>query len=101
MKWLLYIVFFLLSVVLCKAQKNTLDYFVKQSLTNSPLLKDYENRRLSLSLDSQIIKAAQKPQVNFVSNNMYAPVISGWGYDEIITNKAQISAMVQASKNFL
>ena len=100
MKRLLFsILFFCASV--CHAQKNTLDYFIDQALVNSPLLREYENRRLSLSLDSQIIKAALKPQVNFVSNNMYAPVIGGWGYDEVITNIAQVSALVQASKNFL
>jgi outer membrane protein TolC len=32
---------------------------------------------------------------------MYAPVIKGWGYDEVITNLAQVSAMVQATKIFL
>ena len=32
---------------------------------------------------------------------MYAPVIKGWGYDEIITNLAQVSAMVQASRVIL
>ena len=100
MKRLLYILGFIFSAAVCFSQ-NTLNYFIDRTLTNSPLLKDYQNRQLSLSLDSQIIKAAQKPQVNFVSNNMYAPVIGGWGYDEIITNMAQISAMVQASKNFL
>ena len=100
MKRLLYIFVFLSSAAVCFSQ-NTLNYFIDRSLINSPLLKDYQNRQLSLSLDSQIIRAAQKPQVSFVSNNMYAPVIKGWGYDEIITNMAQVSAMVQATKNFL
>jgi len=100
MKRLLYILGFLSSAAACFSQ-NTLNYFIDRALINSPLLKDYQNRQLSLSLDSQIIRAAQKTQVNFVSNNLYAPVINGWGYDEIITNKAQLSAMVQASRNFL
>ena len=100
MKRLLYILGFFFSAVVSIAQ-NKLDYFINQALLNSPLLKDYQNLQLSLSLDSQIIRAAQKPQVNFVSNNLYAPVVNGWGYDEIITNMAQISAMVQATKNFL
>ena len=100
MKRLLYILGFLFSAVVCIAQ-NKLDYFINQALSNSPLLKDYQNRQLSLSLDSQIIRAAQKTQVSFVSNNLYAPVIKGYGYDEAITNIAQLSAMVQASRNFL
>jgi outer membrane protein TolC len=32
---------------------------------------------------------------------MYAPVIKGWGYDEAITNIAQVSGMMQATKAFL
>jgi outer membrane protein TolC len=101
MKRLLYILGFLFNVIVSIAQQNKLDYFIEQALANSPLLKDYQNRQLSLALDSLIIRAGLKPQVNFVSNNLYAPVFGGWGYDEIITNKAQLSAMVQASKNFL
>jgi hypothetical protein len=80
-------------------QKNTLDYFLEQAVTNSPLLKDYQGQLLSFSLDSQIIRAALKPQVNGISNNSYAPVIHGYGYDEAITNGAQLSALVQVSKD--
>jgi outer membrane protein TolC len=36
-----------------------------------------------------------------VSANFYAPVISGYGYDNIITNGAQVSAFVQANKNII
>src|SRR6266496_2976127 len=82
------------------AQKN-LDYFVNQAIANSPLLKDFQNQVLSFSLDSQIIRATLKPQVNGISNNSYAPVINGYGYDEVITNGQQISALIQASKSFL
>lgn len=83
------------------AQKNNLDYFINQALTNSPLLKDYRGQILSFSLDSQIIRAGLKPQVNGISNNSYAPIIHGWGYDEVITNGQQISGLIQASKSFL
>jgi outer membrane protein TolC len=83
------------------AQRNNLDYFVSQAIANSPLLKDYNNQVLSFSLDSQIIRASLKPQVNGISNNSYAPVIKGWGYDEVITNGQQISALIQVSKSFL
>jgi len=83
------------------AQKNNLDYFVNQAITNSPLLKDFQNQFLSFSLDSQIIRASLKPQVNGISNNSYAPIIGGWGYDEVISNGQQISALIQVSKSFL
>ena len=83
------------------AQSNSLDYFVSQAISSSPLLKDYNNQVLSFSLDSQIIRAGLRPQVNGISNNSYAPVISGWGYDEVITNGQQVSGIVQVSKAFL
>lgn len=82
-------------------QNNNLDYFISQAITGSPLLKDYQNQILSFSLDSQIIRASLKPQVNGVSNNSYAPIINGYGYDEVITNGQQISALISVSKSFL
>lgn len=82
------------------AQKNTLDYFINQAEINSPLLKDFQSQLLSLSLDSQILRATMRPQVNGISNNSYAPVIHGWGYDEIITNGQQLSGLFQVTKSF-
>jgi hypothetical protein len=97
--------FILLSCIIAVsyswAQKNNLAYFISQATANSPLLKDYNNQILSFSLDSQIIRAALRPQVNGVSTNSYAPIVKGWGYDEVITNGQQISALIQVSKSFL
>ena len=87
--------------VLSFGQKNNLDYFVNQAIANSPLLKDYLSQRLLLTLDSQLIHAALRPQVNGIGNGLFAPVIGGWGYDEVITNKQQLTALVQVSKSFL
>jgi len=84
-----------------QAQQNNLDYFVNQAIASSPLLKDFQNQILSFSLDSQIIRAALKLQVNGISNNSYAPIIKGYGYDEVITNGQQVSALAQVSKSFL
>ena len=95
------IFFFMHIFVACFSQKNTLDYYINQSLANSPLLKDYQGQLLSLSLDSQLIRAALRPQVNGISNGLLAPVIEGWGYDDVITNKQQLAAVVQASKSFI
>jgi hypothetical protein len=39
--------------------------------------------------------------VNGISNNSYAPIINGWGYDEVISNGQQLSALIQVSKSFL
>ncbi len=98
----LFSLFFCISVVTVSfAQKNSLDYFVSQALVNSPLLKDFKNQQLSLSLDSQLIRAALRPQVNGIGNGLFAPVIGGWGYDEVITNKQQLTGLVQVSRSLL
>ncbi len=80
------------------AQERNVNYYVNQALANSPLLKDYQNQVLSNQIDSMRIRAGLGPQVNIISNNIYAPVVNGWGYDEVITDQANISAMVSVSK---
>jgi outer membrane protein TolC len=89
---------FILFPVCLKAQEKNLDYFINQAKTNSPLLNDYQNQLLILSLDSSKIKAGLKPQVSGSSNLLYAPIISGIGYDPAITNGQIVSALVSVSK---
>jgi len=97
-----FIFWFCAFVALCSsAQKNNLDYFVTQAVANSPLLKEYSNQIRSFALDSGIIRATLRPQVNGISNNYVAPVFDGWGYDPAITNFRQVSGMIQVSKSFL
>jgi outer membrane protein TolC len=83
------------------AQPRNLNDYIEIAKQNSPLIKGYQNQILQNQLDSLILKASFRPQVNFLSTNLYAPVIKGWGYDESITNGAQLSGLVQASRNFL
>ncbi len=83
------------------AQEKDLHYFLEMAKQNSPLLNDYRNQILSLQLDSMILRASLRTRVDFISNNSYAPIIAGYGYDEAITNIAQVSALVQASKNIV
>jgi len=80
------------------AQKKDLDYFVNQAINNSPLLKDYNSQARSNLIDSLRLRAAYKPQVNVVSNNLYAPVIGGWGYDNAITNGINFGQLITVSK---
>jgi outer membrane protein TolC len=87
---------FLIQIL--NAQQQNLDYFLNSGLKNSPLLKDYTNRVKSAMIDSMRIKAGQGIHVNATSNNAYAPVIHSWGYDEIKTDIAELSAVVQISK---
>src|SRR5204862_4480275 len=91
----------LLGVSDAYAQQNTLDYYLSHAINNSPLIKDLQNQVLSFSIDSQIVRAGLRPQVTGNSNNMYAPIIKGIGYDEAITNIAQVSALVSVNKSIL
>ena len=97
----LLIVFFALHIVVPSiGQEKDLNYFISRSLSNSPLLKEYENQQVSFSLDSMIIRAGLRAHVYGISTNSYAPVIHGWGYDDVITNGQQLSALVSVSKSF-
>ena len=82
-------------------QTRSLPYYIGLARVNSPLLKGFQNQILANKTDSLILLASLRPQVNFVSNNAYAPVINGWGYDNAITNGANISGLVQARKDFI
>lgn len=94
--------YFLLSLgVYAHAQEHNLDYYLSYAKSNSPLLKDYQNQILSNRADSEIIRATYRPQVNAISTDSYAPVINGFGYDNVITNGGQVSALVQANKSFV
>ncbi len=74
---------------------QSLDSYIKKGVANSPLLKDYSNQLLSGKLDSLLIQASYKPQVNQVSRAMYAPVAKKYGYDEAITDGGNYSAVVE------
>jgi hypothetical protein len=97
MKFLLAIVMILIQCM-CYTQSHTLNFFIEQAKQNSPLLNQYRNQILSNRLDSQILRATLKTQVNLLSNNYYAPIVYGYGYDEDITNIANVSGLMQATK---
>lgn len=99
-----YIASFIICLLLhssLSAQSLSLDYYVNQSLTNSPLLKDINNQILSSQLDSLKIKAGLKPQVNGNGGGLYAPVIRGYGYATAITNGQSVDALISANKTFV
>ena len=99
-----YIFSFLLLVFVqlaASAQTYNLDYYVNQSVTNSPLLKDINNQVLLAQLDSLRIRAGFKPQVNFNSGGLYAPVIGGYGYAGAITNNYTLNGLVNVNKSFI
>src|ERR1700752_4903013 len=96
--YFLLVIFFALE---CEAQQNTLDYYLTHAINNSPLIKDFQNQVFSFTLDSQIVRATLRPQVIGNSNNMYAPIVHGIGYDEVITNISQVSALISVNKTVL
>ena len=96
-----FILLILFPAIAARCQDHNLDYYFSRAKSNSPLLADFRNQIQAAQIDSQLLKATQKIQVNGISSNYYAPVIAGYGYDNIITNGAQVSAYVQASKNIV
>ncbi|MBS1664339.1 MAG: TolC family protein [Bacteroidetes bacterium] len=96
------LIYIFLTLRICAfGQDHNLDYYLGQAKDNSPLLKDYQNQLLSLGVDSQLVRASYRPQVNGLSTNSYAPVIGGIGYDNAISNGGQLAAQVQVTKTFV
>jgi outer membrane protein TolC len=100
MKYIIAIFLFSVSSY-CFSQKRSLNDYIEQAKATSPLIRGYQSQILSNQLDSLILRASLKTQVNFLSNDMYAPNINGYGYDPAITNVADVSALAQASRNLL
>lgn len=93
----IYFIIFFLPVYIF-AQNRNLDYYISQAITNSPLLYDYKNQLLSNTIDSQILRATMGIQVIANGNSYYAPIRNGYGYDDAITNGAQLQALLTATK---
>ena len=73
---------------------QSLDFYLKKGLENSPLLKEFGNQLRSGALDSLLTNATFKPQINQVSQALYAPAGKNMGYDEAITNGGNFSALL-------
>ncbi len=82
------------------AQNKNLDYYITEGLAKSPLIQDYQNQVAANSIDSQRLKAIYKPQVTGISNNMYAPVVNGWGYDPALSNIASFNELINVNQSF-
>ncbi len=88
---LLTLVLFLTIYSISNAQ--SLDFYLKKGIENSPLLKEFSNQLLSGTLDSLLAKATYKPQINQVAQAMYAPTANNFGYDPAITNGGNYAAL--------
>ena len=83
------------------AQQPNLSYYLTQALSNSPLLKDYQDQQQSNQVDSLRIIASYKPQVTANSLNSFAPSYKGFGYDYAVTNGGTLSALLGVNKTVI
>ncbi len=82
-----------------ECQVRNLDYYINESLRNSPLLNDLQNQINSASIDSLITLAKRKPQVEWRSGLLYSPYNDHFGYDEVITDGGNYQAVGFVSQN--
>lgn len=89
----------LVQTLTLQAQNATrnIDYFLGAATKYSPVLKDYKNQQQSIKIDSLLILAAAKPQVMASSAGMYAPIIKGYGYDEVLSNGQSLEALLNVN----
>ena len=85
--------------VVAKNQSRNLDFYLKEGLQNSPLLKDLRNQIDAASSDSLLIRAARMPQIEARSQLQYSPVYDNFGYDEVITDGGNYTAVMGVSQN--
>ena len=79
-------------------QSRDLDFYLKQAVQNSPLLNDYRNQVRSSYADSLLIRAAKKPLVEAKSQLLYSPVYHNFGYDEVVTDGGNYTAVMGVSQ---
>lgn len=96
-----FILILLLSVLTLIAynQTHTLDFYLKEGLKNSPLLNEYRNQISSAVSDSLLIRAAKKPLIEAKSQLLYSPFYKNFGYDEVITDGGNYTAVFGVSQN--
>ena len=79
-------------------QSRDLDFYLKQAVQNSPLLYDYRNQVKSSYADSLLIRAAKKPLVEAKSQLLYSPAYHNFGYDEVVTDGGNYTAVMGISQ---
>ena len=84
-----------------QSQSHDLDFFLSEGLKNSPMLNDFRNRISSAYADSLLIRAEKMPRVEASSQLQYFPVYKNFGYDEVITDGGNYSALMGVSQNIL
>ncbi|MBT2560833.1 TolC family protein [Pedobacter sp. ISL-68] len=100
-----YLIFYLLAFssirVMAQVPVKNLGYYLKQAEFASPVLKDFQNQQRSAGIDSLIVRATGGPQVTASSAGMYAPIVRGYGYDEVLTNGQALEALLNVNYDLL
>ena len=84
--------------ILAHAQQRSLDYYISEGLSHSPLLKDYNYQLQAASIDSLLVLSSFRPQAALNAQAMVAPASSDIGYDEAITNGGNYTLIAGASQ---
>lgn len=95
----LLIFFFSVLTLIAYNQTRNLEFYLKEGIHNNPLLNDYRNQINSAIADSLIIGAAKKPFLEAKSQLLYSPSYHNFGYDEVITNGGNYTAVVGVTQN--
>jgi outer membrane protein TolC len=80
-------------------QTRNLEYYLTEGIRNSPLLKDYKNQISSATQDSLIIHAAGNPIIEAKSQLLYSPYYHNFGYDEVVTDGGNYTAVISVNQN--
>jgi outer membrane protein TolC len=89
---------FLLPPLFVFPQTRSLDFYIDQGIKNSPLLKDLNNQLSASSIDSLLVRAAKKPQIEAQSQMIYSPYYDNFGYDEVITDGGNYQAVAAVTQ---
>ncbi len=90
-----------LLVLFADGQTRSLDYYLNEGVSNSPLLNDYRNQAGAALADSLLVRAAKKPFLEARSSLQYFPFYHNFGYDDVITDGGNYTAVVGVSQNIL
>ncbi|MES2418195.1 MAG: TolC family protein [Bacteroidota bacterium] len=92
-----------LQSIVAKAQKPIRDvaYFLNIAIEHSPVLKDQKNQQQALEIDNMLLLASTKPHVTASSTGMYAPIVKGYGYDEVLSNGQALEALLNVNYELL
>ena len=96
--------FFIILILSCltliaQCQIRNLDFYLNEAIQNSPLLNDYRNQINSSVTDSLLISATRKPLVEAKSQLLYSPYYHNFGYDEVITDGGNYTAVLGVSQS--